>query len=132
MKVRNKNILVLVAIFVSFASIAFYFFNRNNKTQVTISNKVIDLGEIKIGVQKKAIFSIKNVGNNDLKIADVIPDCFCTIPNWEKEPIPPQKSTNIIIVVNKDFEGVFQQVVTISCNSKESKHLLVVRGKFIK
>ena len=132
MKVNNKNIFALGALVVLLTSLAFYFFKRNDKTNITISDKIIDLGEIKIGVQKKAIFSIRNVGNNDLRLADVIPDCYCTVPNWEKQPISPQKSTNITIIVNKDFEGIFQQVVSFSCNSKESKHLLVVRGKFIK
>ena len=132
MKKNQKNILVIIALFIILIFVSVYYFKRNNKTEITISDKIIDLGKIKIGVQKKAIFKIENVGNNDLKINDVIPDCYCTIPNWKKDAIAPQKSTNVTIVVNKDFEGIFQQVVTVLCNTKESKHLLVVRGKFIK
>ena len=75
---------------------------------------------------------MKNIGNNDLQIHEVIPDCYCTVPSWEKDPISPQDFTNITIIVNKEYEGIFQQIVTVVCNTQESRHLLVVRGKFIK
>jgi Protein of unknown function (DUF1573) len=131
MKPSHKILFSVVAILILLSSLSFFYFKRNIKTEVIFSDKIIDLGTIKIGQKKKAIFNIKNVGSNDLYIKEVTPDCHCTIPEWNKKSIPPNESTDITVVVNKDYEGIFQQVVSIECNSRESKHLLVVRGRFI-
>lgn len=105
--------------------------NQDSSTSIKIDKTIIDLGKINIGEKKIAKFKIKNTGKKSLLIENIEPDCYCTIPEWDKLPIEPNNSTIVEVHVVKEFEGIFQQVVTLHCNTKEKKHLLVVRGLFI-
>lgn len=105
---------------------------NNDETLVSLNTNIMDLDSVKLGKNATANFYIKNIGNKDLYITDVVPDCYCTIPTWDKKGISSNDSTKITVVVKKDFTGIFQQVVKVACNTKEKTLLLVVRGKFIK
>jgi hypothetical protein len=105
---------------------------KTKRTKIEVSSKIANMGEISIGAEKKAKFIIKNIGENDLFISDIIPDCYCTIPLWNKKAVSPGDSTSVAVTVKKEQEGIFQQVVKVQMNTNEKSLLLVVRGKFVK
>jgi hypothetical protein len=128
----NPKLLFYIQFIFTFILLENCNWNKEKITDIKIDTMLIDIGRIEIGKKKTAKFRIKNIGKNNLIISKIVPDCICTIPKWSIQPVFPDKYTVVEVQVDKDFEGIFQQVVTLICNSKEKKHLLVVRGNFVK
>jgi hypothetical protein len=59
---------------------------------ISFDTNEFDLGSITQGEIVKKTFTFKNVGNDDLEIISVIPDCSFTSPKSTEEIIKPGES----------------------------------------
>lgn len=109
--------------------------NKNSanisKTEIVISNKIINVGNTKHNVPVEANFEIINKGTNPLIITDITTDCNCTVPNWDHDPIMPNNITLIRLVYNGYTPGYFQKKAYVTCNTQNSPVVLVLRGNVI-
>lgn len=66
-----------------------------SQPKISIDKPEIDLGVVYRGAIKKATFTIKNIGNEPLKILQVVPSCGCTALKKPKEVLAPGESDAI-------------------------------------
>ena len=133
---KQKGKYILTGLFsIVLASGALYLLSSTSEvtqTEVEVEKKVIDIGKIRWdGKEAKALFKIKNVGDENMSIKNITADCHCTVPNWNKGETPPNTSTQIEVIYDKHSIGFFQQVIKVELNSPKSPILLVMRGKII-
>jgi len=80
-----------------------------------------DFGEItQFGGIVKTIFSVKNLGDADLKITSISTSCGCASAELEELVIPPEESSNLIVSFDPDFHeepaGKFSRTVFLETN----------------
>lgn len=124
---KIQGYIVIIFVLLSFFSCV----NNSEVTTIKVKSGLVNLGNIRKGEIKEATFEIENIGNHDLIIKDIKPDCYCTIPSWEKKAIPSGNATQIRVKVHKEFKGIFQQTVRVEANIKDIWLLLIVRGKIV-
>ena len=66
--------------------------NESNvlNTMVDIDKTAASLGDFAWQEERKATFTLKNMGNKPLFISDVTSSCGCTSVDYSKEPVNPQ------------------------------------------
>lgn len=97
-------------------------------TSLKIEKQTLDLKELKINKTTISKFSLKNTGNNPLIITNVSIACGCAVPKWAKQPILPNETTEIVVQVTPNSEGYFRKTIIVSCNIKEQKTKLIIKG----
>lgn len=73
-------------------------------------------------------FNIKNTGNNPLIITNVSTTCGCTVPKWSKQPILPNRTTEIVVEITPSNIGFFRKTITVNSNIKKQKTILIIEG----
>jgi hypothetical protein len=87
-------------------------------------------GTVKEGTIVKHTFQFKNTGYAPLLISDVRTTCGCTVPTWNKNPIPVGGSDRIEVsfdTENKQNEQV--KKITILANTFPSETVTVMMGR---
>ena len=87
-------------------------------------------GTVKEGTIVKHTFQFKNTGYAPLLISDVRTTCGCTVPTWNKNPIPVGASDKIEVsfnTENKENEQV--KKITILANTFPSETVTVMIGR---
>ena len=93
--------------------------------QINFEKSDHNFGEVNQGDKVEKIFRFKNVGNVPLILANVLTTCGCTVPEWPKEPVLPQKESEIKVIFDSAAKiGRQNKVITIRSNSKEGDHRL--------
>ncbi len=87
-----------------------------------------DFGEIPKGKPVSTDFSFTNTGDEPLLIADAVPGCGCTVPDYSKEPIAPGKSSTIKVTYNAATAGAFAKTVTVNFQDAALKKVLNIKG----
>ena len=100
-----------------------------NPAQLVFKDSIYDFGTISQGEIVKYTFYFTNKGKSDLVLENVKPSCGCTIPEWPKHPIKPGEGGAIDVSFNSDGKsGTLVKSITVTSNSKPSKHLLRLKG----
>lgn len=86
-----------------------------------------ELVEYKLPVQH--LFLVKSSGETPLIINKVETSCGCTVPEWTKKPIKPDKNGEIKITYNSDFPGKFRKTITVYYNGANSPDTLIIKGE---
>jgi len=107
------------------------FASGSAKTEVVVTNKIINKGISKYNQPVTAEFELLNAGEQKLLISEVQTDCECTASQWKHEPVLPQHKTKIKVVYNGSSMGYFQKKVIVTCNAENSPILLILRGNII-
>jgi hypothetical protein len=97
-------------------------------TTVEPQQTEIEIKDFRLGKISEAIFVLKNTGSQPLVIQMVNASCGCTVPEWEKRPIAPGKSTEIKVSITPEEKGYFNKTITIHCNTEDTPILLKVSG----
>ena len=97
-------------------------------TTVEIENTEMELKNLKLKQATTTTFTVKNTGDAPLLIKHVDASCGCTVPRWTKQPVLPNKSTDIEVQVTPDVEGYFRKVVNIYCNTEQQNIALTIFG----
>lgn len=132
MILRNKKILLYSLLLCIILTITFLTFNnsKNKSTaKIIVKENVIDLQQVSKDEKVKVTFEIKNVGDEDLMISNVVPSCHCTVPKWKKKPVSKGDSFIIEVEYNDLNPGYFQEDILIYCNIDNSPILLTIEGQ---
>lgn len=120
-------------------------FSSNEEVQVSIenviseggasmefSNTVWDFGQINQGESVDHVFTFINTGNEPLIISNAKGSCGCTVPEWPKEPIPPNGTGEIAVEFNSgEKKGRQNKTVTLTTNCTPNTTILRVVGNIL-
>jgi hypothetical protein len=96
---------------------------------MTFPEAVFDFGEVLEGDKVTHLFSFTNTGTAPLLINEAKSSCGCTVPEWPRQPIPPDSSGTITVTFNTAGKpGNQSKQVTIFANTFPNEHKLTVRG----
>lgn len=81
-----------------------------------------------------AKFAFANIGADTLKVITVTGDCSCTNIEYDKRPIPPGGSGNIVVKFNSEGLGLgtVTKIVLVQTNTKPKLHSLYLKGRIKK
>lgn len=101
--------------------------------RISAKRNIYDFGTvIEQGGLVSHMFSIYNTGTKPLVLTRVTASCGCTQPKWDKRPIAPGDSSNVIVSYNPQGRlGSFYKTVHIYSNGKEGAYLLGVKGEVV-
>jgi len=89
-----------------------------------------DFGEIKFNVPVTATFEFTNKSNEPVAILTVKSSCGCTVTDYTKEPVLPNKSSSVGATYNAKKQGVFQKTVTVTMNDNQH-YRLILKGTVV-
>ncbi len=104
--------------------------NESNvlNTMVDIDKTAASLGDFAWQEERKATFTLKNMGNKPLFISDVTTSCGCTSVDYSKEPVNPSDSLRLHVIYKADHPGYFSKMITVYCNADASPIRLKISG----
>lgn len=103
-------------------------FPKLAKTTVEVAHANINLGSFDKSETKKAIFVLKNKGNNPLVILDASTTCGCATPLFDKHPANQGDSLRVTVEMTPKDSGFFSETITVKCNTEQSVKL-VIKGQ---
>lgn len=99
------------------------------QTTIETVKDTIDLGTVKYGEKRHAVFRLTNKGEAPLLIRDVRPSCGCTNATWDKHPVKPGKATEISITFEPNSLGRFVKSVDVFCNIPDQVYQFKLLGQ---
>ncbi len=88
-----------------------------------------DFGTIPQGTPVTAEFKFTNTGKDALIITSAQGSCGCTVPDYSKEPIAPNKPGVVRATFNAANPGAFTKTVTITSNAGTTPIVLTIKGE---
>jgi len=71
------------------------------------------------------IFTYTNTGDADLVISSASASCGCTVPKFDKKPVPPGRSGTIEVIFDTSGrEGVQTKTVVVQSNAENNLVIL--------
>ena len=117
---KNKIIIILISIVVILGAFLI-FYNIQNKSSrpstISLSEEEWDFGKIKEDERPVHIFTIKNIGREELIISRARASCGCTATMLSSDHIKPGQSAELQITFNPTgFNGLVKKDITIESN----------------
>jgi len=101
------------------------------KAEVIESKK--SFGSVKRGEKIELRYEIKNTGDAPLILFEAEVSCSCTSVEFSKEPLPPGKTTVVVVVFDtKSVWGRQDRQVYIKCNAAKGEIALRYKGQVSK
>ena len=91
--------------------------HHSDTTQAVVNVSDIDFGVIKRGKNYSKTVNVRNIGNNPLIISDVSASCDCVKVKVPQDPIPPNKSAEIVVCYRSDYSVDFEETIRFKSNS---------------
>src|SRR5512133_708453 len=91
----------------------------------------IDLGQITKGKPVSVDFEFTNPSMVPLIINSVRPTCGCTVADYTKEPVAPNKTGKITLTYNAASTGPFTKSTIVNANTAEGNMTLVIKGEVV-
>lgn len=85
-----------------------------------------DFGKITEGEKVAHIFSFENKGPGNLVIKSASTSCGCTVPRYDRSPIPPGKGGNLEVVFDSGGRSGMQ-TKTISVRSNSPAEVIILK-----
>jgi len=96
---------------------------------ISVDKDTHDYGNIKVGADGNCLFTVTNVGTEPLIISNCQGTCGCTVPQCEKAPIMPGKTSTIKVAYDTKRVGPFTKGVTITSNAvNEPTKMINIKG----
>lgn len=94
------------------------------KTQIRVKDSIHKFEKIKEGDKARHTYTVENIGENPLMIANVQVSCGCTVPEFAKEAIPPGGTGEITLEFNSKGKGgrVNKKNALIICNASNAPY----------
>jgi hypothetical protein len=104
--------------------------DNNKKLQTIVELNVVDYEceNIYTNETYHAIFQLKNIGKNPLRLDRVSTSCGCFFAEWDRQAVNPGETSEIDVEMNWDKEGYFNQSIDVYCNIAVSPITLTVSG----
>lgn len=118
-------------------SLGFILFSCTGNDKVEVGNKtemevksVINVGDVVLGEQVEASFTVKNTGSYPLILAEVSGSCTCTVAEYPKDPIAPGESGTVHATVKTDraSAGPLTKDVRIVANTEPSMTTVMIKA----
>ncbi len=94
-----------------------------DKTMILVEDSIFNFGEIKEGDKVSHTYTVKNVGDKPLYIANVATSCGCTAPEYPKESILPGESGAVTLEFNSAGKrGAQTKNALIICNAANAPY----------
>lgn len=105
--------------------------NIDKKALIEVENITYDFGNILVGDTVTATFTIRNKGNDDLKIKNVIGSCGCTIVNLSDSLLSKNELALISAkyISQDDDIGFVKKSVIVETNIDSSFVVFYITGK---
>ena len=103
----------------------FGLFGLASAQSISFDNETVDYGTIEQNADGNRFFTVTNTGDKPLILSNVQPSCGCTVPEWDKSPIAPGKSTKIKVHYNTATPGSFLKNVDVFSNDPERSRVSV-------
>jgi hypothetical protein len=121
---KNKIIIILISIVVSVGAFLI-FYNIQNKTsqtpRISFSEEEWNFGKVKEDERPVHIFTIKNIGREELIISRVRASCGCTVTMLSSDHIPPGKSAELKATFDPTgFKGLVQKDINVESNDPQT------------
>ena len=92
---------------------------------LTFEEKEHDFGTLKEGEKVTYSYSFTNTGEANLIISSVISGCGCTVADFTRTPVPPQKGGKVTITFDtKDKSGMVRKRVSVQANTYPAETVL--------
>lgn len=96
-------------------------------------NKMHDFGVIIEGEKVSYTFKFKNTGKSDLVISSAKGSCGCTVPKYNKEPLPPGKEGFVEVIFDSSGKnGMQSKTITLMANTQPNSEVLTISGEVVK
>lgn len=89
------------------------------QTAVKVDATSIQLGTIRLGESREAVFQLTNTGNNLLVILDAATTCGCAHPSFDKHPARPGETLQVKVIMTPKDDGYFDETITVKCNTNQ-------------
>ena len=100
-------------------------------TEITFEKNNYDFHSIASKQYVSATFKFTNTGEEPLLIQNVKSTCGCTVPEYPKEMIGPNKAGEIKVIYDAKFPGRFNKTIIVFYNGKDSPKTLTINGEVI-
>lgn len=120
---KNKIIFSILALIIISGVLFFtlkwdqlkYYF-KTDKTEL-IAHLIDTSGKAGINEPITYTYNVKNVGENPLKIEEVLTECDCLITDFKKDEISVGESTNISVTFKSTSKGEFEKNMLLVANT---------------
>lgn len=97
------------------------------------ANKTHDFGVIIEGEKVSYTFKYKNTGKSDLIISSAKGSCGCTVPKYNKEPLPAGKEGFVEVIFDSSGKnGMQSKTITLMANTQPNSEILTITGEVVK
>ena len=91
-----------------------------------------DFGKIIEGEKVAHIFAFENKGSGNLVIESASTSCGCTVPKYDRSPIPAGKGGNLEVVFDSNGRnGMQTKTISVRSNSKTEVVILKITAEVI-
>jgi len=120
---KNKNFIILISIIV-IIGVFLIFYNIQNKSSlpptISLSEEEWNFGKIKEDERPVHIFTINNIGREELIINRVRAACGCTATMLSSDNIPPGKSAELKVTFNPTgYNGLVKKDIYLESNDPQ-------------
>ena len=98
------------------------------KTEIQVEEPIVFWGNFDWQEKRKAVFTIKNIGEHHLVINDVVTFCGCISVDYSKEPVRPGESIFLRVSYKADRPEHFNKTITVYCNAEPALVKLKIAG----
>jgi hypothetical protein len=93
--------------------------NQTGNGEIVFKEYEHSFGKVAEGEKISYVFTFENKGTSDIVISSVTPSCGCTVPKFDKKPVPPGATGNIEVVFDTSGRsGMQTKTVTVKSNAK--------------
>jgi hypothetical protein len=91
-----------------------------------------DFGKVYEGEKLSCTFIFDNKGTTNLILSSATTTCGCTVPKYEKKPVPPGGSGNLEVVFDTSGRnGMQTKIITVKSNAKTPVVLLKITAEVV-
>lgn len=92
---------------------------------MTFDSPEHNFGKVESGEKVGCIFTFTNTGDADLVITSATASCGCTVPKYDRKPVPPGGSGTIEVIFDTSGrEGLQTKTVVIQSNAENNLVIL--------
>lgn len=104
----------------------------NENVKIAFREYEHNFGKVTEGEKVASVFTFENDGTEDLVITSAIASCGCTIPKYNKKPIPPGGAGSLEVVFNTSGRnGIQTKTITVKSNASVPVVLLKITAEVV-
>ena len=104
-----------------------------SQPEIAFTSREHDFGKITEGEKVGWYFKFRNTGGSELVINNATASCGCTVPEYDREPVPPGGEGTVKVVFDSSGrEGKQIKTVTIESNARTLITRLILKADVTK